>query len=438
MFELVLTCLCVYMIVFFVASIFPVPQSIEQKPYDNNNYTKYQMIKKRQNILTRYEDYNLTILDQISSNKLPYLPCQNITDLQNFPIVRATDDFIIPPLSTFILNNIPSGIDNCRAIIFYISYMRNYRDSDPENIILYIMRDSIMIDEGFPGQIIFKKTFKKPSNGWNINVFNPGSLILKINVGDPDDNGNEFDISSSSLYSGSRLWVSFYVTLKRHFSYTGFSENMVYWITYKKENDLKLTELDSPYKYYNTTSSYYFIDINNLFDKNLSKWSSAIETEKKMSIKSNTLNMAWKVDLLCKKTIVFIEINKTDSPTPSPTLQPTKEWTNNRTDIPERHDSSNVLSVILFFFITLMIVLCLTCLFFLKRICYKPTKIQDIDEYMKKQMEENGNNFLFTPYVHKKDDDNNNEIDVDNDTPQEGYFINSSTIQVEVDLNKDT
>lgn len=428
--ECGLLCLCLYFILFFMTSIYQNKHPVELKTYDN--YTKYQMIKKRQNILTRYEDYNLTILDQISTNKLPYLPCQNITDIQHFPIVRATDDFIIPPLSTFILNNIPSGIDNCRAIIFSISYMRSYRDSDPENIILYVMRDSTINDDnGYPGEIIFKKTFKQPNNGWNIITTNPGSLILRINVGDPDDNGNEFDISSSSLYSGSRLWVSFYVTLKKHFTYTGFSENMVYWIIYKKEKDLKLNELDSPYKYYNSTSQYYFRDFNNLFDKNLIQWSSATETEKKMGISSNTLNMAWKVDLLCKKTIVFIEINKTSEPTQSPTLQPTKEWIdNNKTDIPEKHDSSSVLSLILFFFISLIIILCITCLFFLQRICYKPTKIKNIDEYIERHLKENGENVLYTPY--KPKEENDTEID---DTVTEGFFVSSSDIQVEIVLD---
>jgi len=353
---------------------------------------------------------------------LPNLPCQNITDLPNSPVLMASDDFVIPPLSTFIINNIPSGIDNCRALIFSISYMRNYRDSIPENIILYIMKDSI----GTPGNIIFKKTFKQPDNGWNLNVYNPGSLILKINVGDKDDNNHEFDISSSSLFAGTKLWISFFVTLKRHFSLTGFSENMVFWITYNKDQNKKLTELDSPYKYYNTTSNYYYIDINNLFNKNLTKWTNAIDVEKKMAFQSNTLNLAWKVDLLCTQTIIFIEINKTtDAPTIGPSIVPTNESI--YTKPPYQEDGSSVLPILLFFFISLLIVLCLTCTCFVTRFFYKPVQIINIDEYLA------GHQSPET--IYSKFGDAGQDIEFPNvPSSSEGVFISHSQIVADVEL----
>lgn len=394
-------------------------QHHHKQRFDSSNYT---MIKKRENILTKYIDFNLTILDQISSNKLPNLPCQNITDLPNSPVLIAADDFIIPPLSTFIINNIPSGIDNCRALIFSISYMRNYRDATPENIVLYIMKDL----RGIPGNTVFKKTFKQPENGWNLNVYNPGSIILKINVGDKDDNGKEFDISSSSLFAGTRLWVSFFVTLQRHFSLTGFSENMVFWITYNKDQNKQLTELDSPYKYYNTTSNYYYIDINNLFNKNLTKWTNAIDVEKKMTFQSNTLNLAWKVDLLCTQTIIFIEINKTtDAPTIQPTTIPVPTNESIYTKPPDKEVSS-VLPILLFFFITLLIVLCLTCSCFATRLFYKPVQIVNIDEYL---VEHQNEGIIYSKY----ETDASKEILFPN-VPSTGVFISSSQIVADVEL----
>ena len=414
---------------YFVIIPFTMFYSFSQTDFKNDNHqhkqrfdsSNYTMIKKRENILTKYIDYNLTILDQISQNRSPSLPSQNITDLPNSPVLMASDDFIIPPLSTFIINNIPSGIDNCRALIFSISYMRNYRDSVPENIILYIMKDSI----GIPGNIVFKKTFKQPENGWNLNVYNPGSLILKINVGDKDDNGKEFDISSSSLFAGTKMWVSFIVTLKRHFSLTGFSENMVFWITYKDQNK-QLTELDSPYKYYNTTSNYYYIDINNLFNKNLTKWTNAIDVEKKMTFQSNTLNLAWKVDLLCTQTIIFIEINKTtDAPTIGPTTPvPTNESIYTK---PPYQEPSSVLPILLFFFITLLIVLCLTCSCYVSRLFYKPVQIINIDEYL------DGHQNQETIYSRFETDDGQ-EISFPTVPSSEGVFISSSQIVADVEL----
>jgi len=416
----------------FVISIYNV-YSFHQTDLNNDNHHKqrfdssnYTMIKKRENILTKYIDFNLTILDQISSNKLPNIPCQNITDLPNSPVLMASDDFIIPPLSTFIINNIPSGIDNCRALIFSISYMRNYRDASPENIILYIMKDSI----GIPGNIVFKKTFKQPDNGWNLNVYNPGSLILKINVGDKDDNGKEFDISSSSLFARTKLWVSFFVTLKRHFSLTGFSENMVFWITYNKDQNKQLTELDSPYKYYNTTSNYYYIDINNLFNKNLTKWTNAIDVEKKMTFQSNTLNLAWKVDLLCTQTIIFIEINKTtDAPTIVPTTTPIPTNESIYTKPPYQEDGSSVLPILLFFFITLLIVLCLTCTCYLHRFIYKPVQIVNIDDYLTVHKNEET---IYSKY----ETDDGQEILFPNAPSTEGVFITSKQIEAEIELNQ--
>ena len=304
----------------------------------------------------KYEDVNLTILDQISSNIRPYLPCQNITDILYTPLLKVADDFFIPPMSTFILNNIPYGIDNCKSIIFTFSYKRSRYTLDPDNIVLTIMK-------GGPFQpndkdILFQKTYLKPYNGWNININDPGTLILIINIGDKDDLNNEFDLSSSSIIYGMKLWVSVWATLKRDFLLTGLRENMFYWITYSlPQGGLIHNELDSPYKYYNKTSNYYFIDKNNLLRKNLVVWTNAQITENILDIKSSTYNMAWKVELSCKQTIHYINI--TDEPTPDIiTIEP--PYINITTQptplLPIDNKSDSTFTTILLIFISLSVI----------------------------------------------------------------------------------
>jgi hypothetical protein len=353
----------------------------------------------------RYEDINITILDQISLNKLPYLLCQNITDGPNKPILQSTDDFLIPPMSTFILNNIPYGIEDCRTIFFYISYFRVKYNADPENIILYIMKD---INSGFPGDIIFKKTFLTPLNGWNINYNNPGILLLSINVGDKDDNGNEFDIKSSSIYYGLKFWVSFIVTLKRNFVLTGYRENMFYWITYKKPEKLNINEQDSPYKIYNKTSQYYFIDKNNLLKKGLTSWTLANDTEIKLNINSteSSLNMAWKVDLLCKQTIHITTLSPqptsiTINPTPNTVIPNSKQPSLPPTD--EIKENKHELFLFLGILIIVVVITCfsLTIIYY-KRI-FKSNEIIEIEHFMKDNKEKIEMN-LYTEF---KDDNEN-------------------------------
>lgn len=376
--------------------------------------------------IIKYEYINLTILDQISSNTFPYLPCQNITDIIHTPLLKVSDDFFIPPMSTFILNNIPYGIDNCKSIIFTISYKRSRFTFDPENIVLTLMKGLYPQDN----TIFFEKTYPKPFNGWNINVNSPGILILSINIGDLDDNGNEFDLSSSSIIYGTKIWISFYVTLKRDFLLTGLRENMFYWVTYQlPQGGLKHTEIDSPYKFYNNTSNYYFIDKTNLLRKNLTSWTNAQTTERLLDIKSSTYNMAWKVDLLCKQTIHFIDINKTDPPTDIVTIEPPSI---NITREPTESPSNGKEITLLIITILLIIFLPLLLIFMNIRRCFKKVKdrtdlsqiiVDDIDNINK------NSNVILIP---KTDDENNETKEEKDEDDVKKQFIDNISIHVEV------
>lgn len=391
--------------------------------------------------IVKYEDVNLTILDQISSNIRPYLPCQNITDISNTPLLKVADDFYIPPMSTFILNNIPFGIDNCKSIIFSIAYKRSRYTMDPENIILTLMKSGPY--QPNDNDILFKKTFLRPSNGWNINSNDPGIMILIINIGDKDDLNNEFDISSSSIIYGMKIWVSLWVTLKRDFLLTGLRENMFYWITYQiPQGGIKHNEVDSPFKYYNKTSNYYFIDKNNLLRKNLVVWTNALTTENILDINSHTYNMAWKVDLLCKQTIHVIDINITDEPTNDiVTIEP--PYVNITSPpspiiIPDKSYSSTPIILLVISLLFVIIIIIVFIIFNIRR-CYNDNDkknnkldlvhilVEDIDDINKES------NIIIVPKTQNGGGDGGgNDDDGGEDKSKQRKFIKDYNIEIEV------
>lgn len=358
-----------------------------------------------QKVITKYEDYNLTVLDQTSSNVIPYIPAQNITDMINTPVLKGSDDFILPPLSTFIINNIPYGLDACRSIIFSISYKRSRYDQNPTSLVLTLMRDY----NNSPGTVFFQKTFYQPLNGYNINYNNPGVLILKINIGEVDDFGNEFDLSSNAMGYNYKIWVSFYVNLNRNFSITNYRENMFYWIIYEIPPNLKLSETDSPYLYYYKTSPYYFIDYNNLLRKDLTTWTIAQVTERLLGINSdNSFNLAWRVDLLCKQTLNIIDINITKPPTPNPTPYPT--FDNNTKQPPFIiNDNNRFLQYgLIFSLLCLIIVILLLFIFYCKRL-KKKDEVINLDDILKFN-ESNDQNYVIHEKFKDLEDQNNDEI----------------------------
>ena len=359
-----------------------------------------------QKSITKYEDFNFTILDQTSSNVLPYIICQNITDMTNFPTLKSADDFIIPPLSTFIINNIPYGLDTCRAVIFSISYKRSRYTEDPKSIVLSLMRDN----NSGPGTVFWQKTFPHPLNSWNINTNNPGVMILQINIGEIDDLGNEFDLSSNAMGYNTKIWVSFYVNLNRNFSITGYRENIFYWIIYDIPPNLQLTEIDSPYKYYYKTSPYYFIDYNNLLRKDLTHWSIAQNVERLLGINSdNSFNLAWQVQLLCKQTLNIIDINVTKQPTPTPNPYPTID--NNTKEPPFIiSDNNRFLQYgLIFSLLCLIIVILLLFIFYCKRL-KKKDEIINLDDILKFNDSNDQNCVIHEKYKDLEDPDNNDEI----------------------------
>lgn len=109
--------------------------------------------------------------------------------------------------------------------------------------------------------------------------------------------------------------------MPRNFTFTGFRENMMYWIIYQPPiTQLQLTDLDSPFKYYDSTDYYYFRDYNNILNKSFTQWTIANIVQDGLNIQSTSFNMAWRVQLLCTKIIYDIVINVTDTPEPTTTI----------------------------------------------------------------------------------------------------------------------
>lgn len=276
-----------------------------------------------------YIDSNLTILDQWSTNIRPGLLSQNGI---NF-IVHEADDFIIPPTSTFIINNIMAGIDDCRSLFIEIGYSRSRSTQDPDSLTYCIYSNLINPTLGMDtpnsnnnGGTVFCKTKTKPLNDWNINLNIQGKMILRIDHGEVDDDGRIFVISSSHLRSRTRYWFSFYVTMPLNFSSTGFTENRVSWLLYDNSNKIvpfpsSLAAIQSPYITYDKTSQYFFKDNSNIFRYGFINWIPANTLEPYLNLPryfTSSLNLIMKIKLLCRSYVTRIDIIPSEIPVNTP------------------------------------------------------------------------------------------------------------------------
>jgi len=333
-------------------------------------------------VIKEYKDINLTILDQESRNYFPSLISQNYTDITHSPVIQAADDFIIPPLSTFIVNNIIDGIDECRRIYFKIGYFRLKNQHDPSNITYCLHRNffDTQTSVNKPGLDIFCNIINTPLNSnWNTNLQESSFMYMKIDHGEKDIYGRTFSITSSFLRSHLRLWFSFYVSMPRDFfSYsTGVKENRISWILFDPSylindgdgGEQQHKNTDSPYKYYSSTSQYFFKDRNNLFRLGFIDWTSSTILESSTSLTGTTTqyksshNLMFKVDLLCKTYITKIDINTTPSLFPSPQQQQQHNNDTNKTLTPiiqtEPPINNNISKVVFSIIIPILVILLL-------------------------------------------------------------------------------
>ena len=245
--------------------------------------------------------------------------CQHFTDPDLEAYIKAADDISI---STDLAVSL-----NCSSLDLTFVMVRSRHDENPQSVtiqFLYDQPDPITgNDIGKPGRVFYSRTFY--GMVWdNISIGNLFNMTYHFKQGDKSDDGlTLFSLSDRNLFPpGRRIWISFFATGPRDFSFAGFEENCLFWST--EDNDRP-----DPYLSDNQTRNrpYYFIDLNNTMRENLQNWSPANVAEPLIGVNSISLNLAWSAEFICHDL-------QTDSPTSTPTLQPTSTPTSIPTGSP--------------------------------------------------------------------------------------------------------
>ncbi len=258
------------------------------------------------------------ILNQSVGSDAPQnrIICQHFTDPDLEAYIKASDDIII---STDLAISL-----NCSALDITFVMVRSRHDENPQSVtvqFLYDVPDPITgNDTGRPGRVFYSHAFY--GMVWdNISIGRLFNMTFHFQQGDKSDDGlTVFSLSDRNLFPpGRRIWVSFFATGPRDFSFAGFEENCLFWST--QDNDRPDAYLPD-----NQTRNrpYYFIDLNNTMREGLQNWSPANVVEPLIGVNSLSLNLAWSVELICHDL-------QTESPTSSPTLSPTLTPTNTPT-----------------------------------------------------------------------------------------------------------
>lgn len=234
--------------------------------------------------------------------------CQHFTDPDLEAYIKASDDIII---STDLASSL-----NCSSMDITFVMVRSRHDENPQSVTVQFLYDVTNPitgnDTGKPGSVFYSRAFY--GMVWdNISIGSIFNMTFHLKNGDISDDGlTVFSLSDRNLFPpGRRIWVSFFATGPRDFSFAGFEENCLFWAT--EENERPNTYLSD-----NQTRNrpYYFIDLNNTMRENLQNWSPANIAEPLIGVNSISLNLAWSVELICHDL-------QTESPTSSPTMTPT-------------------------------------------------------------------------------------------------------------------
>jgi len=235
--------------------------------------------------------------------------CQHFTDPDLEADIKAADDIIISPALASSLN--------CSSMDITFVMVRSRHDESPQSVTVQFLYDVTNPitgnDTGKPGNVFYSRVFY--GMVWdNISIGRNFNMTFHFKNGDVSDDGlTIFDLANTNLFPpGRRIWISFFATGPRDFSFAGFEENCLFWST--EDNDRPDAYLSD-----NQTRNrpYYFIDVNNTMRENLQNWSPANVAEPLIGVNSLSLNLAWSVELVCHDLV-------TESPTSAPTLIPTK------------------------------------------------------------------------------------------------------------------
>ena len=299
----------------------------------------------------------LTILNQSNVYQLFYdlsnhIECDNYTDYFIRPVLRAADDFVLPPYTS--LDTMHRQSSDCNALQFTFVTLRTRQDQDPSSVTLQLFYNNA--SGGYNGsdvpqdQPFYTRSWCAPnaiSCQWDPRLATPLNTTLTLNNGDMADDGvTRFDLSNLSLMPiGRRLWVSFFATVPRHYARNILRSNTLYWMTLNNLSgstpvvdplDANQGLANAHYQYRDALNTKY----------NATRWTDATVIQPLLGVHTTTYNMAWRLALVCDylepvpplppntpapTRVPTTAPTTTSSPSQAPTDQPTDESNNNST-----------------------------------------------------------------------------------------------------------
>jgi hypothetical protein len=253
-------------------------------------------------------EFTHNILNQYNSSTNPQnrLISQYFTDPDLEAYMKGADDILIP--SNLALNL------NCTRLSITFVMVRVKHDQNPQFVTVEFFYDDETNSSSRPGILFYSRHFN--SMVWdNISLNKVFNMTFDFNNGDMNEvtDGAVFDLSNESFFPpNKKIWISFHATGPRDFSFAGFEENCLYWITHGNSPvNAKL------YDNITLNQQYHFIDLNNSMREGLQQWTRAEIAEPLLGLNSHSYNLAWNVELVCHD----------DSITEHPTLSPTTTTT---------------------------------------------------------------------------------------------------------------
>lgn len=229
-----------------------------------------------------YHCNTVRILDQSSPSiqaQQNKLISQHFTDLNLNARLRAADDFALPFDMT---------TQNCSAIEVNMKLLRYKHNENPSFLTIHLFSNNVIDNK--PGQLIFSQNIN--NTVWDDSLVQKVfDFKFRLNRGQisAHDGKTVFDLENPQfVHPGQRLWLSLFATGTRNYSFSGYEENCLFWVTH--ENSSVMTS---------DNRQYYFIDEKNIMGLNLFNWSPASKVESLLGLNSVSLNLAWSVDLLC-------------------------------------------------------------------------------------------------------------------------------------------
>lgn len=289
--------------------------------------------------ISAQNEQDLTILVLNQSNAHSMYPnvankvmCQKIIDRPDYPLILGSDDIILPDQLEW---QSKWGIHTCHAMRISFTTIRTRNDLNPYNITICLFRNNPTKNQ--PWTPFYKRTLKWPTNNphWVEDAISlPSQNTIVLEQGDLDDNGETiFDLQNPDfLQLGSRMWVSFYVTMPWHLGQS-LRTNSMYWVTLDNATGSSL-----PQEFSEENSHFFYRDEEDLEKHGFVNWTDGEAVSPYLGIRATTNQMAWTLSLNCRG----IPLPPTIEPMPVTEVPFTKEVTESPSFIKENETNQSV------------------------------------------------------------------------------------------------